>query len=286
MLAKIGRLWWLVIVCAFLAGVCAYPLTVQALYVASSYMSIAKQMYVGRTTLMESGQHGSSERQMARLGNIATSQAVLSNAAQTLSQLGMKSTPQEVLSHMSVMPVRDTNILAIEMTLPDPQEAKVAADVIASELKKAYADTNNASISQRREFLEAQIKPTREAMIRAQDALIRYRQGNRFENEANMAALTADLKSATDTYGLMRRKLDEAKIREQQSRNEAALKTIDPAFVRPQERPNPAKLVLEVLFSPWGGPACGVIVGLVFGLALGALIRKRRANYPSPQQGV
>lgn len=135
MLAKTGKLWWLVIVLAFLAGACAYPLVAGL----GSIRFDRTPMYVGRTTLMESGQRGNYERQMAELGNVATSQAVLSNAAQTLLGLGVKSTPQEVLTHTTVTPVRDTNILAIEVTLPDAMEAKVATDVIAAETKKEYA---------------------------------------------------------------------------------------------------------------------------------------------------
>ena len=178
-------------------------------------------MYTGRTTLMESlgppmkGQPDYYKMRLDNLVDLARSSRVLSNTAQTLSELGMKFAPQEVLSNTSVTPVRDTNILAIEVTLPDPKEAKVAADVLAAETKKEYA-----------------------------------RQ-----------------------YGFDIRK-------------GLVLKTVDPAFVRPLVRPNPAKLLFGLLFSQLGGPIIGVIVGLVFGLALAALIRKRRANCPSPQQGV
>ena len=396
----------------------------------------SEPIYTGRTTVMESksiqqvgiplfqsqmmGNATDLQLQLSNLGNLATSQRVLSNAAQTLSDLGMKFTPAQVLSATSVTPVRDTNILAIEVTLPDAESAKVAADVIAAEFKKVYADLNNASVSQSREFIQAQIEVTRAAMIRAQDAVKRYKEQNgivqidqqlgaivqkitqaqatadqvwisheaaaarvaqalkelrklkewensgktiarnpiwqslrqqlvdletrkasmlngaagqsrRLKNhpevlavqaqiddvtrqlletkeeyiasssesksptyqslasnyvnarvedvatdaqrvaaqtvahamkaemavlpakEAKVAELTVDLKSATDTYGLMKSKLDEAKIREQQNRNEVALKTIDPAFVRPVDQKHSLKLMLALMLAPLMG---------------------------------
>lgn len=396
----------------------------------------SEPLFIGRTTVMESksiqqtgipifasqmmGSSVDLQLQLSNLGNLATSQRVLSNAAQTLADLGMNYTPQQVLAATSVTPVRDTNILAIEVMLPDAKSAKVAADVIAAEFKKVYADLHNASVSQSREFIEAQIEVTRAAMIRAQDAVKRYKEENgvvqidvqlgaaiqkttqaqaaasqaqiahdaaaareaqtlqelrkmkewensgkvvsrnpiwqrlreqlvdletrkagmlngglgqsrrgpnhpdvlatqaqiddvkrqlldtkeeyvsssaenrspiyqsatnsyvnaRVENvatdaqqaaaqsvaaamkaemgelpakEAKVAELTVDLKAATDTYGLMKSKLDEAKIREQQNRNEVALKTIDPAFVRSVDQKHALKIALALMLAPLMG---------------------------------
>lgn len=398
----------------------------------------SEPLYTGRTTVVESnniqqmgiplfqsqmmGNSTDIQLQLSNLGNIATSQTVLQNAAQTLSDLGMRFTPEQVLSATSVAPVRDTNILAIEVTLPDAKSAKVAADVIAAEFKKVYADLNNASVSQSREFIQAQIDSTRTAMIRAQDAVKRYKEENgivqidqqlgaiiqkitqaqtnaaqvgisheaavaraaqalkelqkmkEWENsgktvarnpiwerlreqlvdletkkasmlnvgpgqskrgpnhpevvavqaqidnvkgqlldpnikeeyvassteskspiyqnatsnyvnarveevatgaqqaaaqtvaeamkaemsvlpakEAKVAELTVDLKAATDTYSLMKSKLNEAKIREQQNRNEVALKTIDPAYVRRVDQKHSLKLMLALMLAPLMG---------------------------------
>jgi uncharacterized protein involved in exopolysaccharide biosynthesis len=280
MLAKIGKRWWLPFVCAFAVAFLGF---LSAAYV--NYNS--EPMYVGRTTVMESfgspmeGQPDHYKMRLGDLGNLATSQAVLSNTAQTLSDLGMKFTPQQVLSGTSIMPVKDTNILAIEVTLPDAKEAKVAADVIAAEFKKVYANLKDAPLSQNREFIEAQIRRTREAMIQAQGALDRYKQENGGKlpaKKANMAALAIDLKSATDTYSLMRSKLDEAKIREQQSRTEVALKTIDPAYVCLVDQHHSLKLGIGLIG--------GFFAGIVLGLVLAALLPVRRQSEPISQQGV
>ena len=410
--------------------------TLAALTAVAFWNYNSEPLYVGRTTLMESksirqigvplyqsqmmGSSVDLQLQISNLGNLATSQRVLQNAALTLSDLGMNFTPQQVLSATSVTPVRDTNILAVEVTLPNAEAAKVAADVIAAEFKKVYADLNNASVSQSREFIEAQIEATRTAMVRAQDAVKRYKeesgliqidqqasaaiqrisraeetaaasriahqtasarvaqvvkelQGmkewegsgrtvsrnpiwqrlteqlvsletakasmlngapgqsrrgpnhpevlsvqaqidnvkqqlldtkedytsstseaknpiyqnstNAYVNarvedtataaqlaaaenvageakaeierlpakEAKMLGLMVDLKTATDTYSLMKNKLDEAKILEQQNRNDVALKTIDAAFVRPVDQKHGLKIILALLLAPLMG---------------------------------
>lgn len=154
----------------------------------------AETLYMGRTTVMESksmqqigvplfqsqlmGGAMDVQLQLSNLGNLATSQRVLNNAAATMADLGMKQDPRDILNATAVTPVRDTNILAIEVTLPDAKEAKVAADVVAAEFKKVYAEINTASVKQSREFIQGQIEINRQAMIRAQDALKRYKESN------------------------------------------------------------------------------------------------------------
>lgn len=410
--------------------------TLAALIAVAFWNYNSEPLYTGRTTVMESksirqigvplyqsqmlGSSVDLQLQISNLGNLATSQRVLQNSAQTLADLGMNYTPQQILSATAVTPVRDTNILAIEVTLTNAEAAKVAADVIAAEFKKVYADLNNASVSQSREFIEAQIEATRTAMVRAQDAVKRYkeesgliqidqqaaaaiqrisraeetaasaqiahqtaaarvtqvvkelegmkewedsgktvarnpiwqrlteqlvdletrkasmlnggpgqsRRGSNHpevlavqaqidnvkrqlletkedytasttesknpiyqnstnayvnarvedtataaqltaaqnvsneakteiaqmpEKEARMAELVVDLRTATETYSLMKNKLDEAKILEQQNRNDVALKTIDAAFVRPVDQKQGLKIILALLLAPLMG---------------------------------
>ena len=161
-------------------------------------------LYRAHTTVMESGgmtQEGiplypepymqlDLQLRLSNLSNIATSQRVLKDAAATLSDLGLKFTADEILRRTSVQPVRDTNILAIEVTLPDGREAKVAADVMADEFKKIYGELNNAAVSQSREFIEEQIATTKQAMVRAQDAL------RKFKEEQGIVLLDAQSQAA------------------------------------------------------------------------------------------
>ncbi len=157
--------------------------------------------YIGRTTLMEST--GMSHEgvplypeqmiqldmrlKLSNLGVIATSERVLTNAVSTLSDLGVHETPEEILAATSVQPVKDTNILAVEVTLPArdtsedakraaQEDAKVAADVVAAEFKRAYAELNNSAVRQSREFIEAQLETAKKSMVSAQDALKQYKE--------------------------------------------------------------------------------------------------------------
>jgi len=390
-------------------------------------------MWTGRTTLVESenltretiplypqmvyGGVNDIQLRLSNLGTIAVSNTVMQNAANTLNDLNLKYSPEEILQSTKVSPVKDTNIIAIEVTLPDPEEAKIAADVVASALKNVYDDLNNAAVRQSREFIEAQLKTTKEAMVKAQNALRRFKEENeviqldqqsaaiiqrmaqvkselnaaiashksasasvqRLEDElsvlpkwqitskqtsrdpvwqelttelvklesekaamttggpgqqrrlpnhpqvqalqaqiddikkqlaevkreytaavvegqnpnrlnavdrwiqysvekvgadarrraleealesvraelislpskeARLAELTTDVQAATETYGLMRKKLDEARIKEQQTSDERALKTIDPAYVVPVNQRQMLKLIMALVLSP------------------------------------
>ncbi|MDH7603089.1 MAG: polysaccharide biosynthesis tyrosine autokinase [Armatimonadota bacterium] len=407
----------------------------------AAHIIFSPQMYTGRTTLMESlgmSKEGVSpfpemrspvlldmQVRLSNLASLATSNKVMQDAIMMLRDLGSIYSDQELLAATKVEPVRDTNILAIEVTLPDPVEAKKAADVIATAFKNAYKELNTEAVEKSREFIEAQIESTRREMIRAQNALRRFKEQNQIvdiqlasqsvvqrlaqvkselnsataayeaakasakrleadlakmpqwqeasrqtsrdpiwqslmdqlvkleaarasmtsggpgqyrrlpnhpdvvaldsqiqdikaklkqvqetsvaavtmaqnpnrtsaidrwivakveeasadarrkamnqvlqdvrqelaslpEKEAKLAELDTDVKAATQTYGLMRSKLDEAKITEQQARQERALKTIDPAYVFPVSKRPLLKLVLALLLSPILG------IGLAF----------------------
>lgn len=390
-------------------------------------------LYTGRTTVVESKSlssegtplfpqvpyYGATDVQLrlSNLGMIATSNKVMQDAAEVLSDLGSRYTPEEILRNTKVAPVRDTNILSVEVTLPDPMEAKKAADVVAASMKNVYDDLNNAAVRQSREFIEAQLQTTKNAMVKAQNALRRFKEENEVvmleqqsvaaiqrlsqvkselsaataayeaasasaaqledelrgmpewqtmnkqtsrdplwqdltaqlakleseraaqttagpgqqrrgpnhpqvqalqgqiddirkqlveiereytasvtvgrnpnrtgamdrwivsnvervsanarrgaiqqvleevradiarmpAKEAKLAELSTDVRAAADTYGLMRTKLDEARIREQQAKDERALKTIDQAYVFPVNQRQVMKLVLALLLSP------------------------------------
>lgn len=152
-------------------------------------------LYKGRTTLVETNASSRDvllystdayfsrtqqdvQLRLSNLGTIATSRSVMEDAARTLADLGCKYTWSEIQGNLKVAPVRDTNILAIEVTLEDPAEAKQAADVVASALKRAYDELNNTAVRQSREFIETQIESTRQSMVNAQDALRRFKEQN------------------------------------------------------------------------------------------------------------
>ena len=205
MLRKISRRWWLIPVCAFL-------LTLVGAMFAAYVNYNTEPLYIARTVIMEAlgppiqGQPDYYKMRLGNLGSLVTSQLVISNAAQTLWDLGLKYSPEQILASAEVIPVKDTSMIAIEVTLPDPNEAKVAADVIASEAKNAYASSHSG--------------PT-----------------------------------------------------------EPALRTIDPAYVRPVDQHKALKLGLGLI----GGVLFGAVLGLILAAALPC---RTDVNHVMTEQGV
>ena len=70
------------------------------------------------------------------------------------------------------------------------------------------------------------------------------------EKEKELAALTVDQDAAERTYTLLRSKLDEAEIKESESKNASAIKIIDEAYYTKVDPKNSLKLGLALLLSP------------------------------------
>lgn len=136
MLIKIGNRWWLILLITFA--------TAFAGIVAASIINFTRQpLYIGRTTIMTP--HGDT----AGFARLATGRQVLSNSSKTLADRGIRMSPKQILSAMAIVPVKDTYIIAIEVTLPDPKQAKETADVIAAELQRDYAQLHPPKPGQR-----------------------------------------------------------------------------------------------------------------------------------------
>lgn len=68
--------------------------------------------------------------------------------------------------------------------------------------------------------------------------------------EMHMAQLTLEEESATNTYGLLRQKLDEAVIREKEAENTSSIRVVDPAKTGPADTRKKMKLILAIILSP------------------------------------
>ncbi|MFQ3549965.1 MAG: hypothetical protein SNJ70_09475, partial [Armatimonadota bacterium] len=157
--------------------------------------STLKPLYVAKTTLMESkgmAQQGTPlfqdlysrvqqtdvQLQLSNLGQIATSQRVLQDAARMLEDYNISVTPEMILKNTQVKPEKDTSIIGIYVTLENPEDARIAAEVVSTAFKRAYNELNNAAVRQSREFIEAQIESTRLAMEKAQNDLRKFKEEN------------------------------------------------------------------------------------------------------------
>jgi len=131
--------WWLVCITILiiLAGAGS------AVYVWHS----GARLYVGRVELKEKQQTraGAAElkTRLANLAAIAKSERVTRGAWRTMGYLDVTGDPSELMSTLSIEPVDESQILRLEVASRSADEAKVAADVIAGELQKAYAEVMN-----------------------------------------------------------------------------------------------------------------------------------------------
>ncbi len=70
------------------------------------------------------------------------------------------------------------------------------------------------------------------------------------EQEMKMAGLQVDVQSAEETYRLLLSKLEEAKLKVNESSKDSTIKMIDPAYVYPVERKLALKMALALALSP------------------------------------
>lgn len=168
---------------------------------------------------------------LKHLITLATSQRVLSNAAMTLDVLGMSS---GILYNASVKAIKDTDIIAVEVTGSDPFEAKVAADVIAAELKRAYHEIMLDNLKADLENLESQLVPAEKKVRQAYSDVEQTKK--RSAEPADVALAEADAKAAADSYADIKKQVARAKLEVKRVENKTYIKTIDPAYVFPVKK--------------------------------------------------
>jgi len=192
------RRWLILLGMAICVGMVAY----------SNMNSV--QSYMGHTTLMEPkgmAQEGiplypeqytqlDVQLRLSNLSAIASSAKVRQRAADALHDFDSTLTPEEIantLQQLDVHAEKDTNILALEITLPsiprgsesrEAAEARtreyvtVATEVVAAEFKKYYSELNNSAVTQSREFIQAQLESTHKAMVDAQNKVRKFMEEN------------------------------------------------------------------------------------------------------------
>lgn len=201
-----------------------------------------KQMYIGRTTLIENkALFGPSvykpsaqltERRINTLVSIATSDRVMMNSANILRDLGLVSSPQKLLSSVTIEPVQNTNILTIEVQLPDPQEAKLAADVIASEFKRSLAEIRLSELKQRhRQLKEQLLRAEHDMAIAYTDLSNASNKQGPAKNAVEMAKMEADVKATTTVYSSFKIEYNKLGAEIKMAKNQPVMITIDPAHI-------------------------------------------------------
>lgn len=128
MLGKITSRLWLIlafaVISALIGAVSAWHANV-----------MMKPLCVAHTSLLESRPILAGPKKIEAL---AGSQEVLTRSSRALARIGVYLSPEELVSAMAVTPVKDTDIVAIDVIMRDTATAKAAATALARELRREY----------------------------------------------------------------------------------------------------------------------------------------------------
>lgn len=132
---------------------------------------LVQQKYEGFTTVMEKVEGTEKvviyspgymyqidpKLRLANLTQLVKSHTVMQRSAETLARMGVTTSPENILSTLSVTPLLDTMILMIKVTSDSATEAKATADVIALEFVKYYNEFNYSGLKRSKEFIESEL---------------------------------------------------------------------------------------------------------------------------------
>lgn len=123
------------------------------------------------------------------------------------------------------------SMLSSETQAADPVHDNLLQNYVAALSERAAAEAAVAAA----EEVVATIKPELESLP---------------SKEMRLAQLQLDVDSARNTCTLLRQKLDEATIKEQEAENVSSIEIVDPAKTRPADPRKPLKLLLAVILGP------------------------------------
>ncbi|MBI2841778.1 MAG: polysaccharide biosynthesis tyrosine autokinase [Armatimonadetes bacterium] len=193
---------WLIVFCV---AVCVGVVGIHA--------SLSPKLYTGRATVME---RQPTERgvpvygdryvvqpnvdiHLADLANIATSNSVILRSRDTLGQLGIAIDPRQLMNTLKIQPLYDTQILAIEVTSQDPDEAKSAADVVSGEFRRFYQQLMSGAAEQSREFIEKQLKDAKAKRAETREARKNFKMRNELVDLGMQAKVLMDRSAEIET---------------------------------------------------------------------------------------
>ncbi len=165
-------------------------------------------------------------------------------AEQTIRKLGLRTSPEGLLSVVSVRSLGLTNIIAIEATWGDSETAAAIANTMADEYVSYSREYKRESIKAAADEVESRLEEAQTQIIEL---------GKRISREGKSDELAAELELLTGTYTTLAEKVEQLRINEQLEVGSGRL--VSPAVISADP------------VSP--KPARNGVLGLVVGLALG-----------------
>lgn len=171
-------------------------------------------------------------------------------AENTIRQLGLETTPEELLSRVTVSAVGQTNVVQITATAGGPEQAADIANTMAEEYVTWSQETKRESLRAAADEVETRLND-------AQDQIIEL--GKRIADEGRSDELQAELQLLTGSYTTLAEKLEQLRINEQLEVGSG--RVVSPAVVEKD----------PVAPSPLRNGVLGIAVGLVLGLGMAFL---------------
>jgi succinoglycan biosynthesis transport protein ExoP len=170
---------------------------------------------------------------------------------QTIRRLNLGMTPDELAEDVEVEAVGGTNIVTIRAFARSPEDAAAIANVMA----EAYVDWSRG---QKRQSLKAAADEVDQRLAAAREEILAI--GKKIQAQGKSDELDAELRIATGAYTTLAEKLEQLRINQQLEGGSGSI--VAAAVV--DERP--------VSPLPVKNTALGLVVGLVFGVAVAFLL--------------
>ena len=171
-------------------------------------------------------------------------------AEAAIKQLNLQETSEELLKHVSVDAVSQTNIVRVTASDADPKRAAQIANAVADYYVRSARDAQREAIAAAADEVQKRLDDARTQIIDL---------GHRIQTSGQSSDLAAQLQIATGTYSTLAEKLEQLRINEQLETGPGRVVTAAVADNRAVS-PKPAR-----------DAALGAVLGLVLGLGLAYL---------------
>lgn len=150
-------------------------------------------------------------------------------AEATIKQLNLQSTPDALLSSLSVAAIGQTNLVKITATGTDPEQASLIANTVAEEYVNTARAAQRASLSEAADEVQRRLDEAEADILDL---------GSRLNQSGKSDQLSAELQIATGTYTTLAEKLEQLRINERLESGpgrvvSSAAVAVDPVSPRP-----------------------------------------------------
>jgi hypothetical protein len=157
-----------------------------------------------------------------------------------------------------------SDVFRISATANDPRVAADMANFIAAQLASFNATQRSSRSRSTREFLEARLGDSQQALHRAEATLVEFREANaRFGNSPLLLmrdkALNRDMLIAEESYSFLKKEYEMASI--QEKKNSPVFTIVDPAI--PPARPKGVHPIYALLMGVFLGGMSSALISVI-----------------------